>query len=586
MNLEVGSFEELRSTLHSLTGAKRWRAVCTLFDLAERELDSESLAVLIDYARGILANSGTSETWCPRRWVAARSPLCRLATRFVFDDIDSLVDILSMRGIRTRAVQLTRRVPPTRALEILKRKQDHAAFYLDHLELWSFPDSPGAKAALSRIMGAGLRHLTLGGRWVDGAWDTSLLEHAHDLNTLELLPEGMSTSFALDMIDSLSTWDRPVRLSLNIRGVRWLESTRGARRASMLPRGSTLELIGLDAERLLPRPLTAAIHGFERLILTDSRLSRETLAVLVESSRESLERVQLDSCVLDTQSGGVLQALEGVPRLRELVLEHTRVVGGRMFVPSRDELDVLDSLTSLERVEWPEQAVSLLGDTLDSSSSVRSDTSISPRDEPSADDVMALLSDDGQLSIERNRGSWSVGRRETSDIVFGDTKVSRKHLRITRSDRHALITYLSRHDARSGMYVRAAPMDEISVMGRAVRVLLVPYHQLERSSVRHRPRPTSTSPPRVVLTESGDSISLSSSITRVGRAVENELRLVAASVSRLHAQILALKGEFVVRDVGSRAGTYINGELVDGLSRPLQDGDTVRFATVEVVFKM
>lgn len=62
----------------------------------------------------------------------------------------------------------------------------------------------------------------------------------------------------------------------------------------------------------------------------------------------------------------------------------------------------------------------------------------------------------------------------------------------------------------------------------------------------------------------------------VGTALDNDLRLEEATVSRRHAAIERRWGRWRVADLGSTNGTYVNGRRVKG-SCPLERGDEVRF---------
>jgi serine phosphatase RsbU (regulator of sigma subunit)/pSer/pThr/pTyr-binding forkhead associated (FHA) protein len=61
----------------------------------------------------------------------------------------------------------------------------------------------------------------------------------------------------------------------------------------------------------------------------------------------------------------------------------------------------------------------------------------------------------------------------------------------------------------------------------------------------------------------------------IGRRNENDLRLTGSDVSRDHAEILQSNGTYLLRDRGSRYGTFVNGEQVS--ERPLQHGDRIQF---------
>lgn len=62
----------------------------------------------------------------------------------------------------------------------------------------------------------------------------------------------------------------------------------------------------------------------------------------------------------------------------------------------------------------------------------------------------------------------------------------------------------------------------------------------------------------------------------IGRDPANGLRLNHETVSRLHAELSAQNGRWVLRDLGSTNGTCVNGQRLVG-SIPVRDGDQVSF---------
>ena len=71
----------------------------------------------------------------------------------------------------------------------------------------------------------------------------------------------------------------------------------------------------------------------------------------------------------------------------------------------------------------------------------------------------------------------------------------------------------------------------------------------------------------------------------IGRRNENDVRLTHSDVSRDHAEILQSSGAYVLKDRGSRYGTFVNGEQVS--ERPLRHGDRIQFGRAsgtQVVF--
>jgi adenylate cyclase len=69
------------------------------------------------------------------------------------------------------------------------------------------------------------------------------------------------------------------------------------------------------------------------------------------------------------------------------------------------------------------------------------------------------------------------------------------------------------------------------------------------------------------------------SATVVGRAIDCDVRIDDAHVSRRHASITRIDGRYFLEDHGSTSGTALNGEPV-GTRTPLRDGDEIAFGTV------
>jgi len=74
---------------------------------------------------------------------------------------------------------------------------------------------------------------------------------------------------------------------------------------------------------------------------------------------------------------------------------------------------------------------------------------------------------------------------------------------------------------------------------------------------------------------------LEQTVTRLGRAVENEIVIVSKRASREHAHIRRDGRRVFLDDLGSTNGTFLNGERVLG-SVQLRDGDEISIG--EIVF--
>ncbi len=78
--------------------------------------------------------------------------------------------------------------------------------------------------------------------------------------------------------------------------------------------------------------------------------------------------------------------------------------------------------------------------------------------------------------------------------------------------------------------------------------------------------------------------SLQGSPVSIGRASECSIPIKDRYLSRKHAEIIAVNGSWVLKDLGSANGTYLNGARVERDS-PLRTGDRIRLGDTEIVFE-
>ena len=79
----------------------------------------------------------------------------------------------------------------------------------------------------------------------------------------------------------------------------------------------------------------------------------------------------------------------------------------------------------------------------------------------------------------------------------------------------------------------------------------------------------------------GSRFLLDADLTTVGRHPSSDIFLDDVTVSRKHAQFRREDGGFVVRDVGSLNGTYVNRERID--VAPVHTGDEVQIGKFRLV---
>jgi hypothetical protein len=80
----------------------------------------------------------------------------------------------------------------------------------------------------------------------------------------------------------------------------------------------------------------------------------------------------------------------------------------------------------------------------------------------------------------------------------------------------------------------------------------------------------------------GSKFMLDADVTRAGRHPDSDIFLDDITVSRRHAEIVRADDGFVVRDVGSLNGTYLNRERIEEAT--LSNGDELQIGKFKLVF--
>jgi hypothetical protein len=90
-------------------------------------------------------------------------------------------------------------------------------------------------------------------------------------------------------------------------------------------------------------------------------------------------------------------------------------------------------------------------------------------------------------------------------------------------------------------------------------------------------------PPNAFLIVQGrGAFPLTQPVLNLGRRVDNHLVLTDPRVSRVHAQLRAIKGRYVIFDLDSTGGTFVNGFPIRQCT--LVPGDVISLAGVQLVF--
>ena len=98
-------------------------------------------------------------------------------------------------------------------------------------------------------------------------------------------------------------------------------------------------------------------------------------------------------------------------------------------------------------------------------------------------------------------------------------------------------------------------------------------------------QPQQASRARLIDTAANRAIDLASARVTLGRESRNDITIPDINVSRTHAEIsLSPQGAWLITDLGSTNGTYVNGRAV--ASQPLNEGDHIAMGSTNFVFTL
>ncbi|MDD5370240.1 MAG: DUF3662 domain-containing protein [Anaerolineaceae bacterium] len=79
-----------------------------------------------------------------------------------------------------------------------------------------------------------------------------------------------------------------------------------------------------------------------------------------------------------------------------------------------------------------------------------------------------------------------------------------------------------------------------------------------------------------------DTFPLRQLVVNIGRRLDNHLTIDDPRISRSHAQLRAIHGRYVLFDLNSTGGTYVNGQRISRID--LNPGDVISLAGVPLIF--
>jgi len=194
-----------------------------------------------------------------------------------------------------------------------------------------------------------------------------------------------------------------------------------------------------------------------------------------------------------------------------------------------------------------------------------------PPPAPRADPAYGQLRAAGGPSVTLREGTITVGRGSENDVVLDDPKVSRHHARIQCVGGTCRVQDL---DSSNGTFIDGE---------RVAEGTLAPGSEVRfggTTLVRVSPSPVVAS---AWLRMDGEQVTLTPAGLVIGRAADADLRLEDKLASRRHARIEPRSGHYVLSDLNSTNGTFVNERPAQ--VHPLQDGDRIRIGSTILTFR-
>ncbi len=224
-----------------------------------------------------------------------------------------------------------------------------------------------------------------------------------------------------------------------------------------------------------------------------------------------------------------------------------------------------------------------------------------PAGEPTADTGGRLIMDDGKV-VEIPSSGLTIGRDPGCGVPVADNEVSRHHATIAPS----LQGYRLTDTSANGVIINGAKVDGSVVLGmrdvirigtiemrfEADRALLEPPVIGDDRVVAGTVAPVGVARRGMLLATlevinvgalHGTRFRIERPVVHIGRGKHNDIRLADDSVSASHATLSRRGARWVVLDLGSTNGTYVDGDRIT--EQQLNGGADLRFGNLKLRFR-
>jgi pSer/pThr/pTyr-binding forkhead associated (FHA) protein len=182
----------------------------------------------------------------------------------------------------------------------------------------------------------------------------------------------------------------------------------------------------------------------------------------------------------------------------------------------------------------------------------------------------AMLVGPGRTPAPLGPGLTTLGRSADNDVVIDSLLVSRRHARVECSGRRCAVEDLG---SANGLFVNGK---------RVSRTVLNAGDRLRLGDVELTYQPAGVNQARAWLEVGTTRYPLSLQSTSIGRSRDNNIRLADERASRHHARIELQQGIFVISDLDSANGTFVNGQRIQ--RHALRSGDEIGVGDTRLSF--
>jgi pSer/pThr/pTyr-binding forkhead associated (FHA) protein len=210
-----------------------------------------------------------------------------------------------------------------------------------------------------------------------------------------------------------------------------------------------------------------------------------------------------------------------------------------------------------------------------SSSSSSSASSKSANGQPGATPWPALIPlghHQGKPPIPLMRPVTLVGSRQNAHLHLLSRQISKAHALILSHEGKVYVRDLA---SRTHVYINGQETREADLNdGDIIKLGSFTFRFQAAAGMKQKPRPDDTPPGQLDVDGADFPLQIDQRVMLIGRRPTCDISLVEDSCSTAHAAIFSMGGKHHIRDLGSRTGTYINGQLTR--KGELQFGDEIR----------